>query len=237
MITKTINLYSYNELSESAKDRIREQWRRYDLMDAYNSDYEATLKEFSDICNVKVKNWEVGLCGSYFRFDCDSYPYEICDKDGYVDEYIALESLSGKLLFRYVLNNIIPYIIKGKYHGQLVKDDTNPSGWRHTKRYSRVVMNDEIEKGVCPLTGYYADCDILKPIVKYYRAWASYPSDYTYEDLMNECLSAFFKVWELDYEYRYTDDAIDKEIEANWDEMLFFEDGTEFNGELDENAA
>lgn len=147
MVTKTINVYSYDELSENAKDRVREQWRRCDLMDCYNSDYEATLEEFGKICNVKVKDWEVGLHGSYLRFDCEGYPYEICDKDGYVDEYVALESLSGRLLFRYVLHNIIPYIIEGKYFGRLVNDGTKPNGRRHVKRYSRVIMADEIEKG------------------------------------------------------------------------------------------
>lgn len=228
MITKTFELYEYNELSEEAKDRIRDEWRGCDdLMDAYNSDYEAVLTEFSKICNVNVFDWSVGLYGSHFRFDCKGYPYEVYDNEGYVDEYIELASLSGKLLFRYVLNNIIPHIIKGKYYSRWHYDENGKAHSKH--RYSRVIM----EKGSCPLTGYYADCDIIEPIVKYYRAWTTYPADYTYEDLMKECLNAFFDVWEKDYEYQDSDEAIDEMIEANWDDRLYFEDGTEYNGKLD----
>lgn len=231
MIRKIINLYEYRELSADAKNRIRDEWRTYDVMDAYNGDYESVLKEFSEICNVNVYEWEVGLYRSSFRFKCDGYPYEVCDKDGYVDEYIALESLSGKLLFRYVLNNIIPHIVKGKYHST---GHTDANGkYTYKSRRSRVVMECEPERGACPLTGYYADCDILEPIMKYYRTWASYPSDYTYEDLMNECLSAFFDVWEHDYEYQNSDEAVDESIECNWGDKLFFADGTEYGGELD----
>lgn len=72
--------------------------------------------------------------------------------------------------------------------------------------------------------------------MKYYRAWPTYPADYTYEDLMNECLSAFFDVWEKDYEYQYSDEAIDEYIEANWSDRLYFSDGTVYDGELDEVA-
>lgn len=233
MITKTINLYKYDELSEAAKDRIRDEWRGCgDIMDAYNSDYEAVLEKFSKICNIDVYDWSVGLCGSQFRFNCEGCPYEVYDSEGYVDDYIELASLSGKLLFRYVLNNIIPYIIKGKYYSTGGHYDENRK-YHYKYRHSRVIMDDEVEKGVCPLTGYYADCDIIEPIMKYYRAWTTYPADYTYEDLMGECLSAFFDVWEKDYEWQNSDEAIDEAIEVNWDDKLYFEDGTEYNGEYD----
>lgn len=238
MITKTINVYSYDELSDSAKDKIRERWRNcpYGLMEPFNGEYESTLEKFCEICDIKMKYWEVDTYMHNFSINfCERYPYERCDKDGYVDEYIALESLSGKLLFRYVLNNIIPYLIRGKYHSKYYYDHNGK--WHCKSRRSRVVMEDEPEKGYCPITGVCMDCDIIEPLMKYYRNWAKYPADYTFEDLMNECMESFFTAWQNEYEYRYSDEGIDEVIEANFDDKLFFSDGTECRGEADEIAA
>lgn len=230
MIRKTINLYEYRELSEGAKNRIRDEWRNqpYGLMDGYNSEYESTMKKFCDICGIKVDWWEVDTYMHNFSINfCEKYPYEICDKDGYVDEYIALESLSGKLLFRYVLNNIIPYIVERKVY------------WKNwpKKRTSRITYDCYPEQGSCPLTGVCMDCDIIEPLMNYYRNWAKYPADYTFEDLMNECMESFFSAWQNEYEYRYSDEGIDEMIEGMYDETLYFSDGTTYNGELDELAA
>lgn len=227
MKTKTINLYEYHELDEFAKDVIRNKWREFDLMDDYNYEYRQTLERFSEICNINVFEWEVGIYGAHhFRFKCEGYPYEIYDNEGYVDDYIELASLSGKLLFRYISHTIIPYIVKRKTY------------WKNwpKKRTSRILYDCYPEQGSCPLTGVCMDCDIIEPLMKYYRNWAKYAADYTFEDLMNECLESFFSAWENEYEWRYTDEAIDEVIESNWDDKLFFEDGTEYCGELDEIA-
>lgn len=228
MVTKEIKLYEYSELCEDAKNRIRAEWRNDPfIMEGYDSDYRETLNKFCELCDIEARDWEVSDWDYSFRIDfSEKYPYEILDKDGYVNEYLSLEDLSGKLLFRYVYNHIIPHLIKGKYHS---KGHTDENGkYTYKCRRSRVVMDDEPEKGSCPLTGVCMDCDIIEPIMKYYRKWTKYPEDYTYEDLMNECLDSFFNAWQKEWEYRLSDEAVDEDIESNWDDKLFLADGTEY---------
>lgn len=227
MVTKEIKLYSYSELSEDAKNRVRESWRSNDVMEPFNGEYRDTLDKFCEICGIGMSYWEVDSW--YHRFGIDyreNCPYEICDKDGYVDEYLSVEDLTGKLLFRYVYNHIIPYLINGRYHS---KGHTDENGKYHYKsRRSRVVMDDEPEQGTCPLTGVCMDCDIIEPLMKYYRNWAKYPEDYTFADLMEECLESFFSAWEKEWEYRLSDEGVDEDIECNCDDILFLDDGTEY---------
>lgn len=238
MIEKAIKLYEYDELSESAKKKIREEWRNDPfIMDGYNSDYRNTLDEFCELCGIKMSEWEVSDWTHSFRINFgEKYPYEICDKDGYVDEYLSLDCLSGKLLFRYVLHNIIPPMIRGKCHSTRGYYDENRK-YHYKWRRSCVVMEDEPEKGNCPLTGCCTDSNIIEPLMKYYRGWAKYPADYTFGDLMNECLESFFSAWESGWEYQLTDEAIDECIEANDNGQLYFANGIAYNGELDHVAA
>lgn len=222
MKTIEINLYSYNELSEDAKDKIRDKWRYdgYGVMDGYNDDWEGTLDKFCDLCNIKAKNCEVDNWHHYFSIDygCNSV-YEVqLDEDTWDNIYI--EDLSGKLLFRYISNNIIPYLIKGKYHSVGHTDENGK--FTYKSRRSRVVKTFDD----CPLTGVV--CDIIEPLMKYYRNWAKYPDDYTYADLMNECLESFFKAWSAEWEYRLSDEAVDEDIEANWDDEMFLESGERY---------
>lgn len=235
MITKTIKLYEYSELSETAKETIRDKWRSHDVMEGYNSDYIATMNAFEKLCDIKICRWEVSDWNH--RFDIDygcTGVYEYPDKDE-LWNWVYLDDLKGKHLFRYVSTNIIPYIVKRK---ELWKN--------YPKKFvSRVNYETEPEKGTCPLTGVCMDCDIIEPLMKYYRNWArDYNDDYTFADLMEECVESFFKAWQSEWEYRMSDESIDEDIEANTTWMsgkelvtqMYFADGTEYNGELDEVA-
>lgn len=229
MVTKEIKLYEYSELCEDAKNRIREEWRSGDVMECYNGDYEATLNEFCDLCGIKMSYWEVDSWYHRFRVDySDRVAYEVCDKDGYVDEYLYFEDLTGKLLFRYINNNIVPNLIKGMYHSIGHTDENGKYAYK--SRRSRVVMEDEPEQGSCPLTGVCMDCDIIEPLMKYYRNWAKYPADYTFADLMEECIESLFKAWQNEWEYRLSNESLDEDIENNADGQLYFEDGIEYHG-------
>ena len=81
-----------------------------------------TLFSFDELSeNVQKKiiereRWNVGYSGYSFDFMFDDLlyhedPYD-CDKD------ICLSDLCGKLLFRYINNNIMPYITKGRYYSK-----------------------------------------------------------------------------------------------------------------------
>ena len=112
-----LKLYEFDELSKDSQERIieREHWNVMEqCMDAYGIDYKKSMKAFEDMTDTRVYNWEVG----YERYD---FSYEFKYKDPIYEhptDYhrdIFPENLCGKLLFRYINNNIMPYIIKGKY--------------------------------------------------------------------------------------------------------------------------
>lgn len=138
------------------------------------------MKAFEDMTDTRVYNWEVG----YERYD---FSYEFKYKDPIYEhptDYhrdIFPENLCGKLLFRYINNNIMPYIIKGKYFSTSGKYIDGKYKYRH--KYSRVMFDYGDN---CPLTGMCYDYYLLKPIIDYYNAWCTYPEDFSLEDLMRQ---------------------------------------------------
>ena len=93
----------------------RERWNVMEqCMDAYGIDYKKSMKAFENLTNTEVYNYKVGYSTYYFcyKFKYGDPIYER-PTDYHCDIYP--ENLCGKLLFRYINNNIMPYIIKGKY--------------------------------------------------------------------------------------------------------------------------
>lgn len=205
-----LKLYEFDELSKDSQERIieREHWNVMEqCMDAYGIDYKKSMKAFEDMTDTRVYNWEVG----YERYD---FSYEFKYKDPIYEhptDYhrdIFPENLCGKLLFRYINNNIMPYIIKGKYFSTSGKYIDGKYKYRH--KYSRVMFDYGDN---CPLTGMCYDYYLLKPIIDYYNAWCTYPEDFSLEDLMRQCYDNFFKSWHEEYEYwADNEDAIREEL-------------------------
>lgn len=136
-----LKLYEFDELSKDSQERIieREHWNVMEqCMDAYGIDYKKSMKAFEDMTDTRVYNWEVG----YERYD---FSYEFKYKDPIYEhptDYhrdIFPENLCGKLLFRYINNNIMPYIIKGKYFSTSGKYIDGKYKYRH--KYSRVMFD------------------------------------------------------------------------------------------------
>lgn len=229
MKTISLNLYDFDDLQEDVQQQIieKERWNIMDsCMEAYSTDYHNTLKKFQELTDTYVRGWEVGYEGYNYRVDSDKGPfYENpldYDKDIYYDELV------GKLMFRYINNNIIPYITKGKYYSKVKWVDGK---CQYIHRYSRIMTSPD---GDCPLTGCCYDYAILQPLLNYYQNWPTYPKSYTYKDLMEECYEAFFKSWHKEYEYWADDeDAIREELHHNnYEDRLYYEDGQVYNGPL-----
>jgi hypothetical protein len=141
--------YEFDELSKDSQERIieREHWNVMEqCMDAYSTDYQESMKAFEDMTDTRVYNWEVG----YERYD---FSYEFKYNDPIYEhptDYnrdIFPKNLCGKLLFRYINNNIMPHITKGKYYsiGKYIDGKYN-----YKCRRSRVILGYEDN---CPLTG------------------------------------------------------------------------------------
>ena len=196
----TMKVYSVEELSERALDRAYHDW-------CMNNNYpwgrenRKTLLEFERVFPVEVTDWQYG--GFYkhviFNMTCD-------------DEVAELE---GFRLAKYIWNNYKNYIYEGKYYS---KGKYVGGKYQYVSRHSKIILEKD-----CPLTGYYLDYDILKPL---YDFLDSPRPNITFRDLMKECLNSWVKACEDDYNNYYSIDNF-KEI-ANVNEWLFFENGSMF---------
>lgn len=116
-----LKLYEFDELSKDSQERIieRERWNIMDCcMEAYGADYISTMKSFGDLTNTEAYGWEVGYTRYDFRFKFKYNDPIYCHPTDY-DKDIYPNNLCGKLLFRYINNNIMPRIIKGRYFSKI----------------------------------------------------------------------------------------------------------------------
>lgn len=212
-----LQLYLFDELSEDVQKQIikRERWNvMVQCMDAYSSDYIASLKAFEELTKTKADNYQVDYCGYHVNSLCNSEPIYEHPLD--FDKDIYAENLCGKLLFRYLNNNIMPHITKGKYYSTPGKYINGKYSYKC--KHSRVILE---YKDNCPLTGTCYDYYLLKPIIDYYNSWYSYPATYSLEDLIKKCYEHFFKCWHEEYKYWADDnDAIREELHHNQYEKI-----------------
>lgn len=230
---KTINLtlFSFDELSEDIQKQIieRERWNIMEqCMDCYNCDYESSLKSFEKLTNTNTCDWRVGYSGYYSNFKYNDQPIYVNPYDG---DDIYPNEVCGKLLFRYINNNIMPYITEGRYYS---KGKYVDGKYQYKDRYSKILL----ENNSCPLTGMCYDQDILDPIIRYYETWNSYPEDFSLTDLMKQCYDNFFKSWHEEYEYwADNEDAIREELHNNqYEDRLYYENGNVYVEQLNEIA-
>ena len=196
----TMKVYSVEELSERALDRAYYDW-------CSDSDYPLgkenlkTLLEFEKIFPVEVTDWQYGGSYKYVRF------HMTCE-----DEVADLE---GFRLAKYIWNNYRYSIYKGKYYS---KGKYVGGKYQYVSRHSKIIL----EKG-CPLTGYYLDYDILKPIWDFLD---NPRPNITFEDLMEECLENWLEACENDFNDYYSKETFIEIAKVN--EWEFYEDGSRF---------
>ena len=195
-----MKVYSVEELSEKALSRACDDW-------CMNSDYpwgeenRKTLLEFERIFPVEVTDWEYGGGYKYVRFNMT------CD-----DEVAELE---GFRLATYIWNNYKDYIYKGKYYS---KGKYVDGKYTYVSRHSKIKLEKD-----CPLTGYYLDYDILKPI---YDFLDSSRQSVTFRDLMEECLDSWINACTGDYDSYYSKDNFIETAKDN--EWEFYENGKKY---------
>lgn len=234
MKTINITLYTFDELSEEVQKQIieKERWNIMEqCMDAYSSDYRASLEKFDTLMGTEACDYSVDYCS--YNFD-----YKISDMAIYVnpidcDKDIYPEDLCGKLLFRYINNNIMPYITKGKYYATRGKYIDGKYKYKH--RRSRVILKYDDNWS---LTGTCYDFYLLKPIIDYYDTWCTYSEKFSLEDLIGQCYNSFFKAWHEEYEYWADDeDAIREELHNNqYEDRLYYKNGDVYDRSLNEIA-
>lgn len=213
-----IKVYSIYELNEDAKEKALNKYRDVAMeseMDAVNADFRNTLERFENLTGTICGRWEVDASNYSFdtRFKNDELFYE-GDK---LDDDIFLEDLKGKLLRRYLTNNIIPYILRRKVY---MIFDNGVWKWRR----SEILYDND----VCPLTGMYMDLDILGPLLDWYRGDYRHERDLTLAGLYRRCYDSFFRSWQHSYVYYPSDDMIMEWMDANG--FMFHENGMRYEG-------
>lgn len=190
---KQIEVYCFSELPEDIQKKVveyRKEEISKELINSSSHECRDSLKAFEDLTYTKAY-WEVDSCNYRFNIDCDLFI--TCG----LDDSIYLLDSSGKNLFRFIHNNIIPEIIVRKIY---------------YKCNRRRKSNIQYEVDECCLSGCYLDWKLIEPIVDYYRSWAKYPSSFTYKDLMDCCYDSFFGAWKSEMEECESDDRIREEI-------------------------
>lgn len=217
----TMICYNFSELSENVQHSIVERERfnvMGNAMECYSSDWENCLKKFEELTGTTLKGWQVDYCGCHtgrVRFNQDGQILGDYENGFYPHE------LKGKYLFRYLNNNILPYIVKKKIYWSQYRYDENGKFLSSKKRISRILWSDDI----CSLTGYCGDYSLVKTILDYCREWPKH-LETTLEDLYMECYSKFMGDWHQDYQGCATDDYVYENLSEG--STLYFEDGTEF---------
>ena len=78
---------------------------------------------------------------------------------------------------------------------------------------------DKLLSGNCPFTGYCFDENLLDNI----RSFIQSPDKRNFQELINDCLHDWVKTYIADWEYTYTDEALQETCERN--EYYFDENG------------
>lgn len=84
MKTITLQLYTFDELSEEVQKEIieRERWNIMDqCMEAYGSDYVTSLRTFEKLTNTQSCSWSVNYSGYNFNFKYNNNPIFECPID------------------------------------------------------------------------------------------------------------------------------------------------------------
>lgn len=216
------DVYKFEELSDEAKknavEKMREELAELNS-DSINGDYRRTLREFEKRFGLyRVEIDESGYSIQWSGLYADEFVFSYDEKK---DEPIYLRKLHGKLLWRYLQNNIFPLVDHKKYYL-----------WNyHTKdhkiktRTSRITYSGDASYG---LTGCWCD----EPLIKPFTEWIKHPDDTTtYEDLVKAACDGFSKQWMKDVEYGFSDEYVTEELSER--DLEFCEDGAPYNYEYD----
>lgn len=209
VIEKTI--YSFNELSDEAKETAISNYRDNNQEFFWSGEVEDALNKFCDIFSIEYR--QIDYC-------------EPCRNDYKINLDDNILELSGLRLHKYILNNFGSYLYKRKYlksfdghktHKNIKNYTAQHTGKQYCGYYSRIKFDD-----CCVLTGVCYDNDVLKPIYEFLDK----PSNIDFETLLNDCIYSLCHSVSSEIEWRNEDEQIIDEILAN--QYEFNEDGTRY---------
>jgi hypothetical protein len=211
--TTTRTLYTFDELSEDAKEKAIEHYgeQGIDTSHYWNEAHES-VKGFHQMFGSEEgrRSW----------LDIDT---------GRIEDQVL--ELSGQRLRTYLLNNFERAFYERKYIGHSKdghRSEEKPKGHRmvvairkdYKGNWYRVFRSNFLVESCCPLTGVCYDEDLLKP----FKEFMEKPDHRSFEDLLTEAVESLRISLENEDEYRDSNEAISETLRSN--ECEFLEDGT-----------
>lgn len=207
--TITTTVYTWDELSDDAKRRFWETGY-FDFSSDGWDEFTATLKAFCDAFDASCWGWDV-----------NDYTYHFShDAAGRWDDCPDNPRRAAAWIQKTIWNEYRRYLFKGRYYstgGKYINGQ-----YTYKSRRSRVLLECD-----CPLTGVCWDCDVLQPMLDALSGRARYTSP---DELIDDCLSALFRAWRDDIEWRASFDYFDETMLECYPEMEFTADGTPWAG-------
>jgi hypothetical protein len=195
MRTKTIKIYSFDELSDSAKENAIENYRNKNHDIFWADETLDSLKGLFETCSgVSLKDYSLGECNSWIRV---SFANNEC------------EELSGKRAMAWIENNLLSNI---RYENGI--DNIKNRVWKseYVKSCNRkdgAFINRAGEIKDCPFTGYCADDAFLDSLIKDIKEGCDLKT--AFEGLASE----YQKIINNEIEYQNSDEYISEHLEAN----------------------
>lgn len=164
METRTYNVYKFEELSKEAQEKAHEEYLQC-VGYHWNDEALGTLQAFAKKFDITIKDYSIDTYNVYV-----SWSFDFSDEEK--EERKAIK------LYKYLQNNIIDTIEKGKFYsvGKYGKDG----------KYSYKSRNSKILKE-WDLTGYCIDYDILEPLKKF----MSHIENINLETLIDRCIKSW----------------------------------------------
>lgn len=202
-ITKTELLYTFDELSETAKENAISLYRsEQDLNYMLDEEYES-IKNIADAIGC--------------TFELNSY----CDYEINLDFYYGNKpdsemELAGRRAVAFIWNNYINPNLKGKYYSTGGKYINGK--YTYKNRYSNCIKEFN-----CPFTGLYMDNDLYITFQKFCDEMKS-NNNLKVSDFIEMLADQLSSDWNAQVDWLLSEDHIKEEIEVN--EMYFYSDGT-----------
>lgn len=185
MRTESVNVFTFEELSDRAKESARDWWRELATEPAWADEWRTSLTAFCNATGIEARDWDIGYPGTYIRYE---FPYHITED---------VMNLTGIRLRTWLINNWLPHFRKGKYLGWV--------NGRAVHSKCQLTYDD------CPLTGYCGDMALIQPLLDF----VAKPDDRDLDSLITCCLYGWAHEYEADIEAQQADEYIDDCLIAN----------------------
>jgi hypothetical protein len=209
MKTIEVKIYSFSELSETAKQTAIQDYLSKDRKYFWAEENTKSIEAFFDLFPIKNKS-----------YNWNDIRWEFIESEN-------ISNLSGIRLLKYLLNNYGKDLYKPKYiksldgerikHNRLKRNQAKNTGNVWNTYYSAIQKETS-----CVFTGYCADDDILQPIYNFIQK----PDNTSFDNLLGECIAAFESYLQREDDYFNSSEFAESEIEAN--EYDFLENGERF---------